>query len=61
MSNTNTMNAATFANIAAQTAIEFLAAKHGVTREAITAAINAKNEKVCTQFIDLITAAIVAG
>ena len=55
------MNAATFANIAAQAAIEFLASKHGVTCEAITAAINAKNEKVCTQFIDLITAAIVAG
>ena len=55
------MNATTAANIAAQTAIEFLAAKHGVTYEAITAAINTKNEKVCRQFIDLITAAIVAG
>lgn len=55
------MNATTSAHIAAQTAIEFLAAKHGVTCEAITAAINAKNEKVCRQFADLITAAIVAG
>lgn len=55
------MNATTFAHIAAQTAIEFLAAKHGVTCESITAAINAKNEKVCRQFADLITAAIVAG
>ena len=55
------MTAALTANTAAQTAIEFLAAKHGVTCEAITAAINAKNENVCRQFVDLITAAIVAA
>ena len=55
------MNAATFANIAAQAAIEFLASKHGVTCEAITAAINAKNEKVCRQFVELITAAMMAA
>ena len=55
------MTATQTANIAAQTAIEFLAAKHGVTCEAITDAISAKNEKVCRQFVELITSAIVAA
>lgn len=55
------MSATIKANVAIETAIEFLASKHGVTRQAIAEAINAKHEKLCAQFIDLITAAIVAG
>ena len=42
------------------TAIDFLANKHGVTKAQIVEAIQTKNVKICTQLTELLTSAITA-
>lgn len=56
-----TANATTKAQVAVSTAIDFLAAKHGVAREEIIRAINEKQPKVCAQFAELISEAVKAA
>lgn len=52
------MTQAQTVNLLANTAISFLANKHGVSKEEICLAINSRNKKVFSQFTDLVATGI---
>lgn len=54
------MNTNQKAEILMTTAVEFLAAKHGVSVATIIEAMKAKNEKIMRQFVDLVAEGIIA-